>query len=42
MTAYTDQHGSGSVVKLKRRGKSLKTSGLLGTITLAVDPTAPY
>jgi hypothetical protein len=39
---YTQQHGSSSLVKLKRRGKSLKKNGLLGTITLAVDPTASY
>lgn len=39
---YTQQHGSKSVVKLKRRGSSLKKNGLLGTITLAVNPSASH
>jgi protocatechuate 3,4-dioxygenase beta subunit len=33
---YTGQHGSSSVLKLKRRGSSLRRSGLIGTITLGV------
>jgi protocatechuate 3,4-dioxygenase beta subunit len=37
---YTGQHGSSSVLKLKRRGSSLRRSGLIGTITLGIDPGA--
>jgi hypothetical protein len=33
---YTGQHGSSSVLKLKRRGSSLRRGGLIGTITLGV------
>ncbi len=37
---YTGQGGSKSTVKLRRRGGSLRSDGLLGTITLAVNPSA--
>jgi protocatechuate 3,4-dioxygenase beta subunit len=33
---YSGQHGSSSVLKLKRRGSSLRRSGLTGAITLGV------
>jgi protocatechuate 3,4-dioxygenase beta subunit len=33
---YTGSHGSSSVMRVKRRGSSLKRSGLIGTITLGV------
>lgn len=37
---YTGQGGSKSIVRLKKRGTSLRSQGLLGTITLAVTPSA--
>jgi protocatechuate 3,4-dioxygenase beta subunit len=37
---YADQHGASAVMKVKRRGSSLRRSGLIGTITLGVDPSA--
>jgi protocatechuate 3,4-dioxygenase beta subunit len=37
---YTGQGGSKSTIKLKKRGSSLRAQGLLGTITLAVNPSA--
>jgi len=33
---YSGEHGSSSVLKLKRRGSSLRRTGLTGTITLGV------
>jgi protocatechuate 3,4-dioxygenase beta subunit len=37
---YKQQHGSGSTLKLSKRGSSLKSQGLLATITLGVNPSA--
>jgi protocatechuate 3,4-dioxygenase beta subunit len=37
---YSGQGGSKSTIRLKRRGASLRSDGLLGTITLAVTPSA--
>jgi protocatechuate 3,4-dioxygenase beta subunit len=39
---YTQQGGSKSTLKLARRGSSLKVQGLLGTITVAVNPSASH
>jgi protocatechuate 3,4-dioxygenase beta subunit len=33
---YTGSHGSSTVLRMKRRGSSLRRSGLIGTITLGV------
>jgi protocatechuate 3,4-dioxygenase beta subunit len=39
-SVYSSQHGASGVMTVKRRGSSLKKNGLLGTITLGVDPSS--
>jgi protocatechuate 3,4-dioxygenase beta subunit len=39
---YTQQHGSSVIAKVKKRGASLRSGGVLATITFAVNPSASH